>query len=128
MTPIVNALPDTPESYYTDLHIRTRNIIERTIGLLKARFRCLLNHRVLHYEPKVAASIVNTCVILQNVCNKAKIPVSQLSDQEILEEARIQALMQLTISDSEANTDQGLRVGVDCRRNLICHLWDARQA
>ncbi|KAJ0177700.1 hypothetical protein K1T71_006573 [Dendrolimus kikuchii] len=52
MTPIINAAPDTSESHYTDIHVHTRNIIERTIGLLKACFHCLLVHRVLHYKPE----------------------------------------------------------------------------
>ncbi|KAL0868265.1 hypothetical protein ABMA27_007796 [Loxostege sticticalis] len=64
LTPVVDASPGTPEGYYTDLHVRARKTIERTIGLLKARFRCLLAHRVLYYKPVTAASIVNACVIL----------------------------------------------------------------
>ena len=66
MTPILDAAPDTPEAYYTNLHVHARNIVERTIGLLKACFRCLLVHRVLHYAPNVAGLIVNACVILNN--------------------------------------------------------------
>ncbi|KAF9422083.1 hypothetical protein HW555_002104 [Spodoptera exigua] len=76
MTPVTDVTSDTPEAHYTSVHVRTRNIVERTIGLLKARFRCLLVHRVLHYSPPVAASIVNACVVLHNICNGANIPVA----------------------------------------------------
>uniref|UniRef100_A0A2H1VB94 SFRICE_022941 n=1 Tax=Spodoptera frugiperda TaxID=7108 RepID=A0A2H1VB94_SPOFR len=65
MTQIINTSPGSPDAYYTDIHTRTRNVTERIIGLLKARFRCLLVHRVLHYSPLVAASIVNACSVAQ---------------------------------------------------------------
>lgn len=84
MTPITNASAGTPEAYYTQVHTSTRNVIERTIGLLKARFRCLLVHRVLHYAPVVAASIVNACVILHNMCVTENLPTHDLIDEEVL--------------------------------------------
>ncbi|KAH9635609.1 hypothetical protein HF086_012278 [Spodoptera exigua] len=46
MTPVTDVTPDTPEAHYTSVHVRTRNNVERTIGLLKARFRCLLSSLV----------------------------------------------------------------------------------
>lgn len=72
MTPILNADPGSPEAYYTEKHIKAQNIIERTIGVLKTRFRCLLVHRVLHYQPQVAGCIANACVILHNINNNNK--------------------------------------------------------
>lgn len=50
MTPIIGAAPGSPEEYYTELHCRARNTVERCIGVLKSRWRCLLAHRVLHYD------------------------------------------------------------------------------
>lgn len=126
MTPIINANPDTPESHYTNMHVQTRNIIERTIGLLKARFRCLLVHRVLHYRPKVAASIINACVILHNICNRANIPVPELSNEDILQEAQMQVNMPDTHNESVSSNNQALQRGVFIRNNLIRRLWDAR--
>ncbi|KAJ8973094.1 hypothetical protein NQ317_010787 [Molorchus minor] len=41
-----------------------RSIIERCNGVLKNRFRCLLEHSVLHYIPEVVANIVKACVVL----------------------------------------------------------------
>lgn len=65
LTPIVNALPDTPEFRYTQAHIRARNCIERCIGVLKGRFLCL--SKVLRYSPEKVGNIVNACAILHNI-------------------------------------------------------------
>jgi hypothetical protein len=60
--------PGTPEYRYNVRHRSTRSTIERCNGVLKARFRCLLKHRVLHYNPQVAGRIIkNLCVSSQHV-------------------------------------------------------------
>ena len=41
------------------------------------RFRCLLKHRVLHYKPDMASRIINSCVILHNMCIEEKVPLPQ---------------------------------------------------
>ncbi|XP_026328729.1 putative nuclease HARBI1 [Hyposmocoma kahamanoa] len=71
-------LEGSEEAFHTDRHVKTRNVIERTIGLLKARFRCLLVHRTLNYEPQVAGLITNACAILHNICNEANVPAEEL--------------------------------------------------
>ncbi|XP_060810111.1 putative nuclease HARBI1 [Amyelois transitella] len=128
MTPVVNALPETPEGHYTNVHVRARNVIERTIGLLKSRFRCLLAHRVLHYKPQVAASIVNACVILHNICNKANLTAPELSDADSSQEAQMQPtnLAEDTVSSSQNN--QAFQQGVAIRNDLIRRLWDVRRS
>ncbi|XP_041977650.1 putative nuclease HARBI1 isoform X1 [Aricia agestis] len=128
MTPIVNAIPNTPESHYTDMHVRARNVIERTIGLLKARFRCLLVHRVLHYKPRVAASIVNACVILHNICNRANLPAPQLSSREIMEESQMQLGVAFEDQPNTSSNNQALQQGVATRNQLILRLWEARRS
>lgn len=45
-----------------------RSVVERCIGLLKSRFRCLQRYRALHYEPERAANIVAACAVLHNLC------------------------------------------------------------
>ena len=124
MTPILDAAPDTPERHYTDMHIRARNTVERTIGLLKARFRCLLVHRVLHYKPEVAASIVNACVILHNICNRAQLPVPELTDAEVHQEAQ----MQHNYVDVADGSQHNLQQGTSTRARLVHRLWAAREA
>lgn len=68
MTPYRSAADRSPEATFNTKHAKVRNIIERTIGVVKTRFRCLLGARQLHYSPKNATKIVNVCVALHNVC------------------------------------------------------------
>ena len=77
MTPVINEQPNSPEDRYNVVHRRIRSLIERTNGLLKMRFRCLLKHRVLHYKPDMASRIINSCVILHNMCIEEKVPLPQ---------------------------------------------------
>ncbi|XP_050311002.1 putative nuclease HARBI1 [Anthonomus grandis grandis] len=68
MTPYQNPLEGSSESHYNQNHIRARNCIERTNGVLKARFRCLLKERVARYAPEFVGKLVNTCCVLHNLC------------------------------------------------------------
>jgi hypothetical protein len=126
MTPIVDAAPGSPAGHYTEMHVRTRNTIERTIGLLKARFRCLLAHRVLHYKPKAAASIAIAFIILHNICNKANIPVLELNNEDALQEVELQlGTADDAGSERSRSNNRGLQ-GVATRHALIRRLWDSR--
>lgn len=82
MKPIANAVPGSPEAHYTQLHAQCRNVIERCIGVLKARWRCLLVDRTLHYDPVKAGRIINACVVLHNYLTqlRAPVPVPVLED------------------------------------------------
>ncbi|KAE8745127.1 hypothetical protein FOCC_FOCC008192 [Frankliniella occidentalis] len=66
MKPILEAAPDSPEWRYTRLHCRGRSSVERCIGVLKGRWRCLLWERSLHYQPDKAGKIAQACVVLHN--------------------------------------------------------------
>nr|XP_054932289.1 putative nuclease HARBI1 [Dermacentor andersoni] len=45
----------TAEGRYNEAHASMRNAVERCIGVVKSRFRCLQRYRVLHYSPQKAA-------------------------------------------------------------------------
>ncbi|CAH2099209.1 unnamed protein product [Euphydryas editha] len=124
MIPILEAAPGSSEEHYTNLHVRARNIIERTIGLLKARFRCLLVHRVLHYSPQVAGSIINACVILHNICNMAKTPVQQLSDEDVSKESQLR--VNNALSEQPHRSNMPLQQGIITRNFLVQQLWERR--
>lgn len=69
LTPVAGHPPDTtPEGRYNNAHASLRGVVERCIGLLKARFRCLQKYRALHHEPGRAALIVSACAALHNIC------------------------------------------------------------
>ncbi|XP_037518165.1 putative nuclease HARBI1 [Rhipicephalus sanguineus] len=59
---------DTPEGVYNKEHAALRSTVERCIGLLKSRFRCLQRYRALHYGPRKAGTIVAACASLHNLC------------------------------------------------------------
>lgn len=57
MTPKLNQPPRSPGALYTDAHVRARCSVERTIGVLKGRWRCLRKERGLHYSPEFAGNL-----------------------------------------------------------------------
>lgn len=68
ITPFRSTTENSNESFFNAQHSKGRSIIERTFGLLKARFRCLLAARELHYTPKKAVQLLNVCCALHNIC------------------------------------------------------------
>ncbi|KAJ8944584.1 hypothetical protein NQ314_009455 [Rhamnusium bicolor] len=52
MTPVLNAVPGSPEEQYNNVHAAARNCVERCFGVLKGRFRCLLGELTLRYSPE----------------------------------------------------------------------------
>ncbi|KAK3887577.1 hypothetical protein Pcinc_008283 [Petrolisthes cinctipes] len=74
MTPVTNPTNEAEELYYRAL-VRTRVIVELTLGVVKNRFRCI--HRFggeLQYTPLRSAKIVSACLLLHNRCVSRVIP------------------------------------------------------
>ena len=82
LTPLSNP-QGQQERRYNKLHAKSRNVVERSFGVLKGRFRCLLRHRTLHYSDKKAANIVYSCVILHNMLMKAGAVVESIEEEEL---------------------------------------------
>ncbi|XP_017461305.1 PREDICTED: putative nuclease HARBI1, partial [Rhagoletis zephyria] len=73
MTPFRNTVDGSPQRNYNKIHAKARNSVERTIGVLKSKFRCLLSARGLHYAPEKAMQIVNDCCALHNISQHFKV-------------------------------------------------------
>lgn len=58
----------SPAARFNASHSAVRSVVERCIGLLKARFRCLQRYRTLVYAPVIASTIVAACAVLHNLC------------------------------------------------------------
>lgn len=52
MTPKLDQPEESPSGCYTNAHVRARSSVERAIGVLKGRWRCLRKERGLHYSPE----------------------------------------------------------------------------
>ncbi|KAJ1106954.1 hypothetical protein NDU88_004352 [Pleurodeles waltl] len=77
LTPVRN--PRTrAEECYNEAHGRTRRIMERTFGLLKARFRCLhMTGGSLFYSPKKVCQIIVACCMFHNLALRRQVPFLQ---------------------------------------------------
>lgn len=54
------------ETHYNQIILAVRHLIERTIGVLKIRFRCILGERELRYHQTKASKIIYACATLHN--------------------------------------------------------------
>ncbi|KAK3919803.1 Putative nuclease [Frankliniella fusca] len=73
LIPILDAPKESAEAHYTRMHCHARCSIERTFGILKGRWRCLLRDRKLHYSPAKCARIIKACCLLHNFCRLVRI-------------------------------------------------------
>lgn len=126
MTPVAVAEENSPEAHYNKVHATARNTVERAIGILKGRFRCLLAHRVLHYHPDTVAKIVVACCVLHNICNRAGVPAPVLNAAEEERETNFVSEVQRR-QNVDGSTQAELAIGLSRRRELINSLWRARE-
>ncbi|XP_029348450.1 putative nuclease HARBI1 [Acyrthosiphon pisum] len=68
LTPFNNPGDGSPESRFNVKFTSARSVVERAIGMLKGRWRCLCKQRMLHYKPTIASKIINACAVFHNIC------------------------------------------------------------
>ncbi|KAM7309526.1 putative nuclease HARBI1 isoform X1 [Ixodes scapularis] len=69
ITPVPGAhTTSTASGRFNKADFSMRSVVERCIGLLKSRFRCLQRHRALYYHPTTATAIIMACAVLHNIC------------------------------------------------------------
>lgn len=61
------------ESHFNEVHSKARCIVERSIGIFKARWKVLSNDKRSRYCPKKIALLANVCAALHNICIKLKV-------------------------------------------------------
>ncbi|KAK3872119.1 hypothetical protein Pcinc_022787 [Petrolisthes cinctipes] len=91
MTPVTNPTNEA-EELYNRAHVRTRVVVERTLGIVKNRFRCI--HRSggeLQYTPLRSAKIITACLLLHNRCVRRGIPDpnDHLQEEDMPNEAHL---------------------------------------
>lgn len=111
MTPYLNPVEGSAEARYNRSHIRARNCIERTIGVLKARFRCLLKERVARYAPEFVGNLVNTCCVLHNLCMNYNIEYQEEGDEADIDRENQE--------NQNVLGNQNNREGEALRRNIV---------
>ncbi|XP_067625184.1 uncharacterized protein [Eurosta solidaginis] len=111
LTPFRNPQAYTAEHTFNQKHCSGRNIVERTIGVLKSRFRCLA--RTLQYQPEKVIQIINVCCALHNICIHYK--VQEIVDVDI--ENQEDALAEEIFNDSILYDEAAL-----IRENKTSHL------
>lgn len=106
MTPYRSPSSITQQNF-NKKHASGRNIVERTIGVLKSRFRCL--SRTLWYSPLKAVQITNICCALHNLCNFLKVQntfeiVREEADDDSVETNEENEIQAETILQNDANS------------------------
>ncbi|KAJ1161939.1 hypothetical protein NDU88_002419 [Pleurodeles waltl] len=111
LTPVRNART-REEEHYNEAHGRTRRIIKRTFGLLKARFWCLhLTGGSLHYSTKKVCQIIVACCMLHNLALRRQVPFLQ---EDVPGDGLVAAVEPVDSDKEEAEEED-----VDNRTNII---------
>lgn len=113
ITPYRDAVEGSLQAQFNRKHTKARNIVERTIGVLKSRFRCLLGARKLHYRPQKAVQIVNACCAIHNICIHYK---ASHCEAEIVEDL----VPEINVRDIESNI---FIDGASIRNNILRSLF-----
>ncbi|KAL2082806.1 hypothetical protein ACEWY4_022624 [Coilia grayii] len=68
LTPIAHT-ETAEEAHFNTAHARAQSVVERSIGMLKGRWRCLDASRGrLLYDPEKVCQIILACCVLHNLC------------------------------------------------------------
>lgn len=87
---------------FNNILAKARCQVERVIGILKGRWRCLCSDRKLRYPPATVANIVNVCAALHNICLHYKMNIDYNVENIITEERA----MHVSSAPSTSNSDR----------------------
>ncbi|XP_055844508.1 putative nuclease HARBI1 [Episyrphus balteatus] len=115
LTPYRSAAENSPEAWFNHVHSQARSTVERCIGVMKTRWRCILEERKLRYSPKRSATIVNVCAALHNICCEQRVPLPD-------EVRRVSSSDSLNNRQPENSSNDGIRI----RNRIRDDLWANR--
>lgn len=92
----------------------TRQLVERVIGVLKMRFRCIIGERVLKYHQDKASLIVYACCTLHNYLIFNRFDIMHEIDANVLQE-----IIQNQRLYNVDNRNENNRRGTQRRANVI---------
>ncbi|XP_040068045.1 putative nuclease HARBI1 [Ixodes scapularis] len=98
------------EENYNECLTKTRQVIERTFGILKSRFRCLdRSGGVLQYTPSVCCRITVASAVLHNYCIRHHVSLAEPRESEDEEEEE----------DDRPTTARDTATGTAVRNELV---------
>lgn len=74
ITPYRSPEENSLEAQFNEVHSKARSTVERTIGILKGRWKILSNDKRSRYSPEKIALFGNACAALHNLCIQFKVP------------------------------------------------------
>ena len=107
LTPILNPTTDKERRYNT-AHIKIRNTVERSFGVLKRRFACL--SQTVRTELETTKDLIMSCAILHNIAIDYRTPL--LDEQEPLLQDGAAALQDIGNQPPQPEHIQRGNVGV----------------
>ena len=87
LTPYLNPTTDA-EVHYNVIHKRTRCAVERCIGILKMRWRCLT--KPIMFQPGRASKIIASCAALHNFAVSHRLQLPEPIDEELVQQYQVQ--------------------------------------
>jgi hypothetical protein len=117
-----NPQDQSDESAYNTAFLRLRNRVERAIGRLKMRFRCIdASGGALQYSPEMSCKIITTCAIISNFIDRwmgqdDEPPAGNVADGEDGDEiAPVVAAAAAEINHGRQRRNESLRAFVRAR-------------
>ncbi|XP_065356054.1 putative nuclease HARBI1 [Calliphora vicina] len=110
LTPYRSPQEGSMESRFNDIHSKARCVVERTIGILKARWKILCHDKRSRYSPQKVAKFSNVCAALHNICIHFKVP-----NYEDVQQTPVESTM---LDMDNGNETQITKIGKKIRDNI----------
>ena len=111
------------ENSYNDSLVKCRNTVERSLGVLKSRFRVLdrKSGGGIQYNLEMAGNIILACFVLQNYCRmrNMEFPIDADIARKIKEDANLRRFHEPEIIPANETEKQELIRGEQLRRRVI---------